>query len=121
MVATSLEAAYRAHAAELIRFATAVVGPDAASDVVTEAMVRVFDRSVDGAGIANVRAMLFKSVYRQAIDHESSRTRPSRRERRYVDRSTRHAPADEADGGDQHEGEEAQQERSDGRVGEGVH
>lgn len=83
MVATDLEVVYREHAGELIRFATAIVGPDDAADVVTEAMVRVFDGSVDGAGIANVRAFLFKAVHRQAIDHERSRSRRMWRERRY--------------------------------------
>lgn len=95
MVVEKLEAVYREHAAELIRFATALVGPDDASNVVTETMVRVFDESVDVAGIVNLRAFLFKSVYRQAIDLQRSRSRRTRPERRYTDRSTGSVPRDE--------------------------
>ncbi len=95
MVAENLEVVYREHAAELIRFATILVGPDDASDVVTESMVRVFDESFDVQGIANLRAYLFKAVYRQAIDHQRSRSRRKRREGRYADRSSGGAPRDE--------------------------
>ena len=42
VAAETLEAAYRRHSDELIRYATVLVGPDDASDVVTDAMVRVF-------------------------------------------------------------------------------
>jgi RNA polymerase sigma-70 factor (ECF subfamily) len=80
MVADSLEAAYRRHAAELIRFATAIAGPDDASDVVTDAMLRVFDGRVDHPTIADVRAYMFRAVHRRLIDHERSQTRRRRRD-----------------------------------------
>lgn len=68
MMAVDLEVAYREHAVELIRFATAMVGPHEAGDVVTEAMVRVFDGTSDVTEIVNLRAYLFKAVHRQAIE-----------------------------------------------------
>jgi RNA polymerase sigma factor (sigma-70 family) len=80
MVAESLEDAYRLHAAELIRFATAMVGPDDASDVVTDAMLRVFDDRAEHANVTHVRAFLFRAVHRRLIDHERSRQRRQRRD-----------------------------------------
>lgn len=80
MVAESLEAAYRLHAAELIRFATAMVGPDDASDVVTDAMLRVFDGRANHDNITNERAFLFRAVHRRLIDHERSKQRRRRRD-----------------------------------------
>jgi DNA-directed RNA polymerase specialized sigma24 family protein len=47
VAAESLESAYRRHSLELIRYATVMVGPDDATDIVTDAMVHVFDRDID--------------------------------------------------------------------------
>jgi RNA polymerase sigma factor (sigma-70 family) len=80
MVAESLESAYRRHAAELIRYATVMVGPDDAPDVVTDAMVRVFSGSTDLAAVENLRALLFRAVYHRAVDHLRSTTRRRARE-----------------------------------------
>jgi RNA polymerase sigma-70 factor (ECF subfamily) len=83
MVAESLEAAYRLHAAELIRFATAMAGPDDARDVVTDAMLRVFDGRVDHEHVADTRAFLFRAVHRRLIDHERSKARRRRRDHEF--------------------------------------
>ena len=88
-----LEDAYRAHADELIRYATAIVGPDDASDVVVDAMLKVFEgRGAEIAGSADqhLRAYLFRAVYHRSLDHRRSRDRRRRRDTTYVrrDRST---------------------------------
>lgn len=78
----TLESAYRQHADELIRFATAMIGPDDASDVVTDAMVATFARG-DVSSVANTRAYLFKAVHNRIVDVSRSRSRRHRREERY--------------------------------------
>lgn len=88
MVAEPLEVAYRLHAAELIRFATAMIGPDDAPDVVTDAMLRVFDGRIDHDDVTHVRALLFRSVHRRIIDHERSRSRRRRRDIEFEQRRT---------------------------------
>jgi RNA polymerase sigma-70 factor, ECF subfamily len=87
-----LEQAYIAHADELIRYATAIVGPDDASDVVVDAMLKVFDRR--GAELSNdaghhLRAYLFRAVYTGSLDHQRSRVRSRRRETTYSRREAR--------------------------------
>jgi RNA polymerase sigma-70 factor (ECF subfamily) len=95
MVADSLEAAYLRHAAELMRFATAIAGPDDASDVVTDAMLRVFHGRVDQAKIADVRAYLFRAVHRRLLDHERANARRRRRDLAFG-HGTGHLPNDDA-------------------------
>ena len=57
---------YGRHAPELIRFATALVGPDRARDVVASAMARaLFERQ--GPALRNPRAYLFRAVYNESI------------------------------------------------------
>lgn len=77
----SLEAAYRAHADELVRYATALVGPDRAQDVVTDALLTVFERH-DPTQVAQLRAYLYRAVYHRAVDDNRSRDRRRRREDR---------------------------------------
>ncbi len=77
----ALETAYRRYATELVRYATAMVGPHDAPDVVADAMVQVF-----GSGgvdeIVDVRAYLYRAVHHRVIDVERSRARRRRREDR---------------------------------------
>ena len=85
MVDESMESAFRRHADELTRFATLLVGPGDAADVVSEAFVSVF-----GAGAAhkfqNPRAVLFRAVQRRAVDHVRSTHRRRSRESLHVQR-----------------------------------
>lgn len=80
MEADPLELAYRQHAEELIRYATVLIGPDDASDVVTDAMVRVFNGVDDVTAVTNLRALLFRAVFNRVIDEQRSSTRRHRRE-----------------------------------------
>lgn len=77
---TKLEETYRLHADELIRYATTLVGPDRAHDVVTDAFLKVFDHGTDD--VEHLRAYLFRAVYRRAVDVNRSRDRRRRREER---------------------------------------
>jgi RNA polymerase sigma factor (sigma-70 family) len=80
MVAETLESAYRRHAVELIRYATMMVGPDDAADVVTDALVRVFDGTVDVSAVENMRALLFRAVHHRVVDHHRATKRRRTRE-----------------------------------------
>ena len=93
MVADSLEAAYRQHAPELIRFATAMVGPHDAADVVTEALLRVFAHDADRTDVRDMRAYLFRAVHRRLIDHGRAVERRRRRDLAY-DRERRLSVSD---------------------------
>ena len=77
---------YRKHADELTRFATGLVGPNHACDVVAEAVLRCMSSS-HWAGVDEKRAYLFRSVYneaarirRVAIGRNSREERAARRE-----------------------------------------
>ncbi len=80
VAAESLESVYRRHSLELIRYATVMVGPDDAGDVVTDAMVHVFHGYVDLSSVVNLRAYLFRAVHHRAVDHQRSTSRRRRRE-----------------------------------------
>lgn len=81
VAAETFEAAYRRHSGELIRYATVLVGPDDASDVVIDAMVRVF--ASDASTVSNLRAFLFRAVHHHAVDHQRAGSRRRRREASY--------------------------------------
>lgn len=81
MVVDGLEAAYRRHASELVRYATAMVGPHDAPDVVADAIVRVF-ATADASGIDDVRAYLYRAVHHRVIDLDRAGVRRRRREAR---------------------------------------
>jgi RNA polymerase sigma factor (sigma-70 family) len=81
VAAETLDAAYRRHSDELIRYATVLVGPDDAADVVTDAMMRVF--ASDASAVSNLRAFLFRAVHHRAIDHQRAGSRRRRREASY--------------------------------------
>ncbi len=69
---------YRKHADELTRFATGLVGPTHAADVVSEAVLRCMS-SEPWAGVVEKRAYLFRSVYNEAARlHRSTGRRRAR-------------------------------------------
>ena len=84
-----LDAAYRLHADELIRFATAMVGPDDASDVVTDAMIELFHGPLELERVANLRALLFRTVHRRVLDHRRAASRRAVRELKFAGREVR--------------------------------
>lgn len=63
---TDDEATYRAHAAELMAFATSLVGPDRAGDAVSAAVLAVFS-SPSWPGVTNRRAYLYRATYHECI------------------------------------------------------
>ena len=72
---------YRRHAAELVRYATVLVGPDDAPDVVTDAVLAAF-ASRSWREVDNRRAYLYRAVlHHSASHHRSSRRRQLREER----------------------------------------
>ena len=72
---------YRKHAEGLTRFATGLVGPDHAADVVSEAVLHCLD-SAGWAGVSDKRAYLYRCVYHEAARHHRSATRRRDREQR---------------------------------------
>ncbi len=73
------EEIYRKHADDLVRFATGLVGPFDAQDVVTDACLRAFSASA-WHGVINHRAYLYRSVLNQARSHHRSTLRRRLRE-----------------------------------------
>jgi RNA polymerase sigma-70 factor (ECF subfamily) len=72
---------YRKHAEELTRFATGLVGPSHAADMVSEAVLRCLG-SARWPQVAEKRAYLYRSVYNEAARfHRSTSRRRSREER----------------------------------------
>ena len=74
------EAVYGAHASELVRFATGLVGRDDAPDVVAEAFVRVVASPV-WADARDRRALWFRAVVFEAKSWRRSAARRRARER----------------------------------------
>jgi RNA polymerase sigma factor (sigma-70 family) len=69
---------YAKHADELTRFATGLVGPSDAGDVVADAVVRCF-ASPSWGGVRDHRAFLYRSVLNQArMRHRSTMRRRAR-------------------------------------------
>ena len=77
---TDAEATYRRLSPELMRYATGLVGPFDASDVVSEACLRAFTSS-GWADVTNERAYLYRTVFHVAADIR--RTALSRRVREH--------------------------------------
>jgi len=72
---------YRKHADELTRFATGLVGPTHAPDVVSEAVLRCMS-SPTWSAVVERRAYLFRSVFNQAAQlHRATHRRRAREER----------------------------------------
>jgi DNA-directed RNA polymerase specialized sigma24 family protein len=57
---------YRAHAPELMRFATALVGPQDAADVVGDAMAKTL-AARQWSSLDNPRAYVYRALYREAM------------------------------------------------------
>lgn len=77
----SLEEAYEKWADELVRFATVLVGPDAAPDVVAEAFVPLLDHDDTWARVERPRAYLFGAVANRARMHHRTTWRRRQRDR----------------------------------------
>jgi RNA polymerase sigma-70 factor, ECF subfamily len=75
------EQVYADYAPELVRFATVLVGPAGADDLVADTVMRVF-ASPAWPAVTNQRAYLFRAVLNAAHQHERSRHRRLRREQR---------------------------------------
>jgi len=71
---SSADELWRSHADELLRFATVLVGPTDAHDIVVEAFLKGSD-SIDASGVTNQRAYLFRAVMNQAHDLRRARER----------------------------------------------
>jgi RNA polymerase sigma-70 factor, ECF subfamily len=65
------EQVYRQYARELTEYATTLVGPFDAADVVTDACLRAF-ATRGWSGVENRRAYLYRTVYSVAKDHHRS-------------------------------------------------
>ncbi len=72
---------YREHGPGLVRFATSLVGPNDAADVVQNAVVRAFTSS-SWEHVANHRAYLYRSVMNEANSQHRSTMRRRAREMR---------------------------------------
>src|SRR4051794_563283 len=72
---------YAEHAPELVRFATSLVGPHDAADVVADAFLSLMVAPV-WADARNRRALLFRAVLLQAQSHHRSTARRRRRDSR---------------------------------------
>jgi RNA polymerase sigma factor (sigma-70 family) len=70
---------YRKHSEELTRFATGLVGPSHAADVVSEAVIRCMN-SRSWRRVTEKRAYLFRSVFTEAARHHRSESRRRSRE-----------------------------------------
>jgi RNA polymerase sigma-70 factor (ECF subfamily) len=75
------EEIYRKYADDLVRFATGLVGPFDARDVVSEACLRSFG-SRGWSTVTNHRAYLYRSVLNEARSHHRSTLRRRLREMR---------------------------------------
>ena len=80
MVFMDVEASYKAHLPDLLRFATVLVGPHDASDVVSEAITATLRRG-SMPGVVDTRAYWFRAVSNTAASWHRSRFRRTRRER----------------------------------------
>jgi RNA polymerase sigma factor (sigma-70 family) len=72
---------YRKHADELTRFATGLVGPNHAADVVSEAVLQAMNAGA-WPRVVDKRAYLFRCVYHGAAHHHRSVGRRRAREER---------------------------------------
>jgi RNA polymerase sigma factor (sigma-70 family) len=88
------EEIYRKYADDLVRFATGLVGPFDAQDIVTDACLRSF-RSQGWSTVSNHRAYLYRSVLNHAHSHHRSTLRRRLREMRSAPTET--VPVTETD------------------------
>jgi RNA polymerase sigma-70 factor (ECF subfamily) len=76
---TDLGELYRQHADELVRYATVLVGPDDASEVVSDAVLGA--RHTRWSTVENPRAYLFRCVHNRAMSQKRAEVRRLTRER----------------------------------------
>jgi RNA polymerase sigma factor (sigma-70 family) len=88
------EELYRLHATELTRYATGLVGPFDAADVVTDACLKAFE-SRNWGQVDNPRAYLYRTVFSVATDHH--RRTMARRLRELKAAAPESVPAHEID------------------------
>jgi RNA polymerase sigma factor (sigma-70 family) len=88
------EQVYRSYAVELTRYATGLVGPFDAADVVTDACLKAFSAR-KWPEVSNRRAYLYRAVLNVANDHHRSTL--SRRLREMKTASPESAPANDVD------------------------
>jgi RNA polymerase sigma factor (sigma-70 family) len=81
MTLVNVESEYRAHAADLVRYATVLVGPHDAADVVSEAVSATMARN-SLATVDDVRAYWFRAVSNTAASWHRSAFRRRDREQR---------------------------------------
>jgi RNA polymerase sigma factor (sigma-70 family) len=79
MLTERVDDLYRQHVGELVHFATVLVGPHDAFDVVSDAVLATLDRG-SLANVDNVRAYWFRAVANTAASFHRSRSRRVRRE-----------------------------------------
>ena len=91
-----LESMYRQHVGGLLHFATVLVGPDDAVDVVSEVITATLARNSLDA-VVDVRAYWYRAVANTAASWHRSRARRGRRETRYA---SGEQPAADADVGE---------------------
>lgn len=85
------EALYRAHAAELVQFATVLVGPTDAPDAVSDAMLSLLrDGRLTSAD--NPRALMYRSVMAKGRSIQRAQLRRRARERRVAERLIAYEP-----------------------------
>lgn len=68
---------WRKHQEELVRYATILVGPDHAEDVLSNVVVRVMNRRGSLASLDDARPYLFRAVLNESRNHVRRRSRPS--------------------------------------------
>ncbi len=82
---------YRNHAKELVRFATALVGPFDAHDAVSEAMLSLLrDGRLEGA--SHPKALMYRAVLAKARSLQRSSIRRRAREQRTAERLATYEP-----------------------------
>ncbi|MDK1019827.1 MAG: sigma-70 family RNA polymerase sigma factor [Actinomycetota bacterium] len=84
-------ALYESHQVELTRFATALVGPSDAADVVSEAVSSLL-RSGKLEEADRPEALMYRAVLAKARSHQRSFYRRRARERRFADELISHDP-----------------------------
>lgn len=82
---------YARHAAELVRFATVLVGPSGADDLVAEAVTRVVAHP-SWPTVQERRAYLYRAVFNEARQQERARSRRRQREQRAAGQERVDAP-----------------------------
>lgn len=87
---------WRAHADELLRFATVLAGPHDAYDIVADAFLRAAPFATQPS-VSNPRAYLFRAVANQACDERRRRQRRWQRDLAAVGPAVTAAPDDHSD------------------------